>query len=223
MVDGKSISLPFPFEGTPSVPPLAPGFGVDVRIEISESESESMLVKSIVVRRWVIAVWCRTVRRLRRRKCFHSGTASTSITSAGVVRGLDMRYYVYCFKVEPSTVLRELARVVEINQPSREVGIGNLRVSGLHKLLSARIARAGSERQLHYYYKTARAARQPMGNLGTDWFIILWTDLALNPKKKLLTLPISEPVRSLASFPWVGIADSEPYEPVDSDVPIAMP
>lgn len=47
-MEGKFISLPFPFEGIPGVPPLAPGFGVDVRIEISESESESMLVKSIV-------------------------------------------------------------------------------------------------------------------------------------------------------------------------------
>jgi hypothetical protein len=48
MVEGKSISLPFALEEEASgkTPPV-PGFGVDGRIEISESES-SMLVKSIV-------------------------------------------------------------------------------------------------------------------------------------------------------------------------------
>ena len=61
MVEGKSISLSFPFEDTLGVPPLVPGFGVDTIIEILESESESMLVKSIVAavpvrRKGVIAV-----------------------------------------------------------------------------------------------------------------------------------------------------------------------
>jgi len=101
MVEGKFISLPFPFEGT-GVLLLAPGFGVDVRIEI-ESESESALVKSIVVvvpvrRKGIIGavLWCTTRRPGRpSRGWFLSGKASTSITSAGVMRdleGLDMSY-----------------------------------------------------------------------------------------------------------------------------------
>jgi hypothetical protein len=67
-VDGKSISLPFPFEGALGVAPLATGFGVDVSIEILESESDSTLVKSIVGvvpvrRKEPIVVRCPTVRR----------------------------------------------------------------------------------------------------------------------------------------------------------------